>query len=63
MEAFVAIEERPMTSQRVGSRGTRLVTSFNEELNVNIPNGSNDKEQLVKMMVRNEGVSILLCKI
>ncbi|KAL4220187.1 hypothetical protein ACF0H5_020595 [Mactra antiquata] len=52
LEGFVAIEERPLTAKEIGPRGGRMSTSFDPNLEANIPEGSLSKAALVKMMVQ-----------
>ncbi|XP_052784069.1 uncharacterized protein LOC128219927 isoform X2 [Mya arenaria] len=52
MEAFVAIEERPMTSRQVGPEGGRLMTTYNNNIEAVVPPGTNSKQHRVTMMVQ-----------
>jgi hypothetical protein len=51
LEGFVAIEERPMTSKKVGPEGGKLTTPYDPNMEANIPAGRMSKSSLVKMMV------------
>ncbi|XP_060554916.1 uncharacterized protein LOC132715849 isoform X4 [Ruditapes philippinarum] len=52
LEGFVAIEERPMTSKKVGPEGGKLTTPYDPNMEANIPAGRMSKSSLVKMMVQ-----------